>query len=101
MASTSGYALSPIQRHLWALAQSGPAGSLAYNISINLRVHGPLDRGLVRAAIAGHLGFAYFVVDNASLAMGNFGVDQPLIAAWAPFLLFAMIGEAVLVRTEE
>jgi hypothetical protein len=52
MATTRGYALSPIQRQLWALAQSGPAGSLAYNISINLRVHGPLDRGLLRAAIA-------------------------------------------------
>jgi len=56
---------------------------------------------LIRAIIGMALGFAYFVVDNAALAMGNFGGYPPLIAAWAPFLLFALIGEAVLVRTEE
>ena len=46
-------------------------------------------------------GFAYFVVDNFSLALGNVGAYPPLLAAWAPFLLFLLIGEAVLVRTEE
>jgi lipopolysaccharide export system permease protein len=56
---------------------------------------------LIRAVIGMALGFAYFVVDNAALAMGNFGGYPPLIAAWAPFVLFALIGEAVLVRTEE
>ena len=56
---------------------------------------------LIRAVIGMALGFAYFVVDNAALAMGNFGGYPPLVAAWAPFLLFAMIGESVLVRTEE
>jgi lipopolysaccharide export system permease protein len=56
---------------------------------------------LVRAIIGFALGFAYFVIDNAALAMGNFGGYPPLIAAWAPFMLFAMIGETVLVRTEE
>ena len=47
------------------------------------------------------LGFAYFVIDNAALAMGDFGGYPPFLAAWAPFLLFLMIGETVLVRTEE
>ena len=47
------------------------------------------------------LGFAYFVVDNAALAMGNFGGYPPLIAAWAPFLLFLLIGQTVLIKTEE
>jgi lipopolysaccharide export system permease protein len=47
------------------------------------------------------LGFAYFVIDNAALAIGNFGGYPPLVAAWAPFLLFFCIGEAVLIRTEE
>jgi lipopolysaccharide export system permease protein len=47
------------------------------------------------------LGFAYFVFDNAALAMGNFGGYPPFIAAWAPFLLFLLIGETVLIRTEE
>ncbi len=56
---------------------------------------------LIRAVIGMALGFAYFVVDNAALAMGNFGAYPPLVAAWAPFLLFALLGETVLVRTEE
>lgn len=56
---------------------------------------------LIRAVIGMALGFAYFVVDNAALAMGNFGGYPPLVAAWAPFLLFALLGETVLVRTEE
>ena len=56
---------------------------------------------LIRAVIGMALGFAYFVIDNAALAMGNFGGYPPLVAAWAPFLLFALIGETVLVRTEE
>ncbi|PEQ13025.1 LPS export ABC transporter permease LptG [Novosphingobium sp. PC22D] len=56
---------------------------------------------LVRAVIGMALGFAYFVIDNAALAMGNFGGYPPFIAAWSPFLLFALLGETVLVRTEE
>jgi lipopolysaccharide export system permease protein len=56
---------------------------------------------LVRAVIGMALGFAFFVADNFSLAMGNFGAYPPLVAAWAPFLLFLLIGEAVLIRTEE
>ena len=56
---------------------------------------------LLRAVMGMALGFAYFVVDNFSLAMGNAGTYPPVIAAWAPFLLFLLIGETVLVRTEE
>jgi len=56
---------------------------------------------LLRACIGMALGFAYFVADNFSLAMGNSGAYPPVIAAWAPFLLFLLIGETVLVRTEE
>jgi lipopolysaccharide export system permease protein len=56
---------------------------------------------LIRAVIGMALGFAYFFVDNAAIAMGNFGGYPPLVAAWAPFLLFLLIGETVLVRTEE
>lgn len=54
-----------------------------------------------RAVIGMALGFAFFVVDNAALAMGSFGGYPPLLAAWAPFVLFFLIGETVLVRTEE
>jgi lipopolysaccharide export system permease protein len=56
---------------------------------------------LVRAAMGMALGFTYFVADNFSLAMGNAGAYSPFIAAWAPFFLFLLIGEAVLIRTEE
>ena len=56
---------------------------------------------LIRAVIGMALGFAYFFLDNAALAIGNFGGYPPLVSAWAPFVLFALIGEAVLVRTEE
>jgi lipopolysaccharide export system permease protein len=55
----------------------------------------------MRAVIGMSLGFAYFVADNFALAMGNFGAYPPLLAAWGPFLLFLLIGEAVLIRTEE
>ncbi|WP_420137561.1 LPS export ABC transporter permease LptG [Sphingomonas sp.] len=55
----------------------------------------------VRAVIGMALGFTYFVADNFALAMGNIGAYPPLLAAWAPFLLFLLIGEAVLIRTEE
>ena len=54
-----------------------------------------------RAVIGMALGFAFFVVDNAALAMGSFGGYPPFLAAWAPFVLFFLLGETVLVRTEE
>jgi lipopolysaccharide export system permease protein len=56
---------------------------------------------LLRASIGMALGFAYFVADNFSLAMGNVGAYPPLVAAWAPFFLFLLVGEAVLIRSEE
>src|SRR3546814_16561797 len=55
----------------------------------------------VRAVIGMALGFTYFVADNFALAMGSLGAYPPFLAAWAPFLLFLMIGEPVLIRTEE
>jgi lipopolysaccharide export system permease protein len=55
----------------------------------------------IRLVVGMALGFAYFVVDNAALAMGSFGGYPPLIAAWAPFFLFLLVGETVLIRTEE
>ncbi len=55
----------------------------------------------IRAVIGMTLGFTYFVADNFALAMGNIGAYPPILAAWAPFFLFLMLGEAVLIRTEE
>jgi lipopolysaccharide export system permease protein len=54
-----------------------------------------------RAVIGMALGFAYFVADNFALAMGNLGAYPPVLAAWGPFFLFLLIGETVLIRTEE
>ena len=56
---------------------------------------------LLRATIGMALGFAYFVADNFSMALGNIGAYPPFLAAWAPFLLFLLIGEFVLIRQEE
>ncbi len=56
---------------------------------------------LMRAAAGMALGFAYFVVDNLSLALGNAGAYPAWLAAWSPFLLFLLIGETILIRSEE
>lgn len=55
----------------------------------------------LRAVTGMALGFTYFVVDNFALAMGNLGAYPPFIAAWGAFFLFLLIGETVLIRTEE
>jgi lipopolysaccharide export system permease protein len=56
---------------------------------------------LLRATIGMALGFTYFVADNFSVALGNYGAYPPFLAAWAPFFLFLLIGEFVLIRQEE
>jgi lipopolysaccharide export system permease protein len=82
---------------------AGPASTLLMPLLAAVAAFGLARSGqvLVRAAIGMALGFTYFVADNFSLAMGNAGAYPPLVAAWAPFVLFLLIGEAVLVRTEE
>ena len=87
----------------WWHKISGPLSALLMPLLGAVAAFGLARSGqlLIRAVIGMSLGFAYFVIDNAALAMGNFGGYPPLIAAWAPFLLFAMVGETVLVRTEE
>ena len=82
---------------------SGPLSTLLMPLLAAVAAFGLARSGqvMVRAAAGMALGFAYFVADNFSLAMGNAGAYPPLIAAWAPFLLFLLIGETVLVRTEE
>lgn len=56
---------------------------------------------LFRIVMGMFLGFAFFVADNFMLAMGQFGVAPPLLAAGAPVLLFFSLGFAVLLYTEE
>jgi lipopolysaccharide export system permease protein len=82
---------------------SGPLSTLLMPLLAAIAAFGLARSGqvLVRAVMGMALGFTYFVVDNFSLAMGNAGTYPPLVAAWAPFLLFLLIGETVLFRTEE
>ena len=82
---------------------SGPLSSVLMPLLGAVAAFGLARSGqlFVRAVIGMALGFAYFVADNFALAMGNLGAYPPFLAAWAPFLLFLLIGEAVLVRTEE
>jgi lipopolysaccharide export system permease protein len=82
---------------------SGPLSTLLMPLLAAIAAFGLARSGqlLVRASLGMALGFAYFVADNFSLAMGNAGTYPPVVTAWAPFVLFLLIGEAVLVRTEE
>lgn len=82
---------------------SGPLSTLLMPLLAAVAAFGLARSGqvLMRASVGMALGFAYFVADNFSLAMGNAGAYPPMIAAWAPFVLFLLIGETVLVRTEE
>ena len=112
-------AFGPLRRSLSALrAADRPTGSL--ETGMWHKISGPLSSMLmpllaavaafglarsgqlfVRAVIGMALGFTYFVADNFALAMGDLGAYPPLLAAWAPFFLFLLIGETVLIRTEE
>lgn len=56
---------------------------------------------LIRVITGMVLGFAFFVADNFMMAMGQFGVAPPFLAATAPFILFSSVGLAVLLYTEE
>jgi lipopolysaccharide export system permease protein len=82
---------------------SGPLSSVLMPLLAAVAAFGLARSGqlALRAVLGMALGFAYFVADNFALAMGNFGAYPPLLAAWAPFALFLLIGETVLIRTEE
>lgn len=87
----------------WWHRISGPLSAFLMPLLGSIAAFGLARSGqlFVRALIGIGLGFAYFVVDNAALAMGSFGGYPPFLAAWAPFLLFLLVGETVLIRTEE
>ncbi|MBW8784227.1 MAG: LPS export ABC transporter permease LptG [Novosphingobium sp.] len=87
----------------WWHKLSGPLAAMLMPLLGAIAAFGLARSGqvLIRAVLGMMLGFAYFIVDNAALAMGNFGGYPPLVAAWAPFVLFVLIGETVLIRTEE
>ncbi|WP_369678116.1 LptF/LptG family permease, partial [Enterococcus faecium] len=79
----------------WWHKLSGPLSAVLMPLLGAVAAFGLARSGklFVRAVIGMALGFAYFVIDNATLAIGNFGGYPPLLAAWAPFALFLLIGE--------
>lgn len=87
----------------WWHKISGPLSAVLMPVLGSIAAFGLARSGqlFVRALIGMALGFAYFVVDNAALAMGGFGGYPPFLAAFAPFFLFLLIGETMLIRTEE
>lgn len=98
----AGRPTGPLEAGLWHKF-SGPLSAVLMPLLAGIAAFGLARSGqLFLRAVAGMaLGFAYFVVDNFALAMGNFGAYPPILAAWAPFFLFLLVGETVLVRTEE
>jgi lipopolysaccharide export system permease protein len=87
----------------WWHKISGPLSTVLMPLLAATAAFGLARSGhvLLRATIGMALGFAYFVADNFSIALGNYGAYPPFLAAWAPFLLFLLIGEFVLIRQEE
>ncbi|WP_425231172.1 LPS export ABC transporter permease LptG [Sphingomonas sp.] len=100
--SDAGRPTKSLEGSLWHKL-SGPLSSILMPLLGAVAAFGLARSGqlFVRAVVGMALGFTYFVADNFALAMGNLGAYPPFLAAWAPFLLFFLIGEAVLIRTEE
>lgn len=100
--NSAGRRTSELEAKWWHKI-SGPLSSLLMPLLGAVAGFGLARSGklLARAVIGMALGFAFFVVDNAALAMASFGGYPPLLAAWAPFFLFLLVGETVLIRTEE
>jgi lipopolysaccharide export system permease protein len=99
---TAGRSTIALESGLWHKL-SGPLSAVLMPLLGAVAAFGLARSGqlLLRAVMGMALGFAYFVADNFALAMGNLGAYPPLLAAWSPFILFLLIGEAVLIRTEE
>jgi lipopolysaccharide export system permease protein len=95
-------ATATLESNLWHKL-AGPFSTMLMPLLAATAAFGLARSGqlLMRAVIGMALGFAYFVADNFALAMGNLGAYPPFLAAWGPFLLFLLVGEAVLIRTEE
>lgn len=98
----AGRPVRPLEANLWHKI-SGPLSAVLMPLLAAVAAFGLARSGqlFVRAVIGMGLGFAYFVADNFALAMGNLGAYPPWLAAWGPFGLFLLIGETVLIRTEE
>lgn len=82
---------------------AAPASTLLMPLLAAVAAFG-VSRGgnlVLRLVFGMALGFSFFVADNFMLAMGEFGVAPPFLAAWAPFFLFLFVGYTVIFYTEE
>jgi lipopolysaccharide export system permease protein len=70
---------------------------LAAPVAQSMRRQGGMVRGIAVGVV---LGFLFFVTDGFVLTLGEAGALPPVLAAWAPALLFGIVGAAVLVRME-
>ncbi|MCK0070968.1 LPS export ABC transporter permease LptG [Kordiimonas laminariae] len=95
----------PIDRMMASFMQkfAAPASTLLMPLLAAVAAFGVTRAGslAIRLTVGMALGFSFFVADNFMLAMGEFGVAPPFLAAWAPFFLFLLVGYAVLFHTEE
>ena len=98
----AGRPTAALEANLWHKI-SGPMSAVLMPLLAAIAAFGLARSGqlFLRAVLGMGLGFAYFVADNFAIAMGNYGAYPPLLAAWGPFALFLLIGETVLIRTEE
>jgi lipopolysaccharide export system permease protein len=98
----AGRPTDALRANLWHKF-SGPLSAVLMPLLAAVAAFGLARSGqlFLRAVIGMGLGFAYFVADNFAIAMGNYGAYPPSLAAWGPFALFLLIGETVLIRTEE
>ena len=55
---------------------------------------------LARAVTGAALGFGYFVLENLMIALGKLGAIPAFFGAFFPFLLFAVVGFAILLAME-
>lgn len=98
----AGRPVNPLKASLWHKI-SGPLSSVLMPLLGAVAAFGLARSGklYVRAILGMGLGFAYFVADNFALAMGDLGAYSPFMSAWGPFILFFLIGEMILIRSEE
>lgn len=98
----AGRPVAALEGSLWHKVTE-PLSSLLMPLLGSVAAFGIARSGrlFVRAVIGMALGFTFFVADNFALSMGNLGVYPPVLAAWAPLLLFLLVGESVLFTTEE
>ena len=75
----AGRPTGPLEASLWHKL-SGPVSAVLMPLLSGVAAFGLARSGqlFLRAIIGMALGFAYFVVDNFALAMGNFGAYPPL-----------------------